>query len=82
LPAVGEDDWSPPSGTGSESLTMAWRRRAGPSPPPRVIGWSDWTALGTQEQYREELAERAGDKVRKPHVLNEVVVERFEVLEE
>jgi hypothetical protein len=50
--------------------------------PPRVIGWSGWTALGTQEQYREELAERAGDKVRKPHVLNEVVVERFEVLEE
>ena len=29
-----------------------------------------------------ELAEGAGDKVRKPHVLNEVVVERFEVVEE
>ena len=29
-----------------------------------------------------ELAEAAGDKARKPHVLNEVVVERFEVLEE
>jgi hypothetical protein len=29
--------------------------------PPRVIGWADWTALKTEEQYREELAELRAD---------------------
>ncbi|MBN1139355.1 MAG: hypothetical protein JXM73_22450 [Anaerolineae bacterium] len=29
--------------------------------PPRVIGWTDWTALKTEEQYRQELADLRAD---------------------